>query len=157
MNRVFALSIAISLFLHMCFVLSTITVKEPIKTPTPATEKQVAVKLLAPEAPPRTRPASLKSDEYYKPSSRPYDDEKICEGKDKNYVGIGMMIQPGTRRVINVPVMYPAYRAGIRPNDVIVDPYGPVIKDDGYIEFEVERDKVISRMRIKAEKICYTG
>jgi len=157
MNKIFALSIVISLLCHIGVVISAITPQEPISTSVTAPENRMAIKLLPPEQLATIRPAFLKSDEYYKPTHHPYSKEGICEGKDKNYIGIGMMIQPGTRLVINVPEMYPAYRAGIRVNDVIVDPYGPVIDRAGYIEFGVERDNVISRVRIKAEKICYTG
>ena len=100
------------------------------------------------------RPSSLKSDQYYKDQVGPYSDDAICDGKDKNYMGVGMIIQPGSNRVTNAPEQYPAYKAGIRQGDIIIDPYGPT-EVDGHIIFEVKRGSSNIRIQIKVEKICY--
>lgn len=82
-------------------------------------------------------------------------DEKICAGKDSAYVGVGIIIQPGTDRITSAPVQYPAYRAGLREGDLLINPFSTNISADGYLDLTVERNNVSTKYHIKAEKICY--
>ena len=77
-------------------------------------------------------------------------DQEICKDKDKNYIGIGLTY--ASSKVISVPIFYPAYKAGIRVDDVFLD-----FKDtkDGYVEVIVKREFDVLKFRIKTEKICY--
>ena len=81
-------------------------------------------------------------------------DEIICSGKDNTYVGVGLIIQPGADTVIAVPAQYPAYQAGMRVGDFIIDPFSANIVN-GYLDFDVRRDTEILKFHIKVENICY--
>ncbi len=155
-GRIFTVAMVASILLHMVIILP-ISIKSA-ETKITKAEAQPSVKLLPIEKLEPMRPAALKSDQYYKSQRHvdPYSNEAICEGKDKNYVGIGMIAQPGSNRVIVVPEQYPAYKAGIRRGDVILDLYGPEIVN-GYLTFTVNRGNDITRIKIHVEKICYTG
>jgi len=81
-------------------------------------------------------------------------DEVICANKDNTYLGVGLMIQPGTDRIVSAPKQYPAYIAGMRVGDFIVDPFSTKVVD-GYIDFDVRRGIQILQFHVKAKNICY--
>ncbi len=115
-------------------------------------EKMVEVTLLPREklitsevqdAPPNDIPVSPK----YK------TDTKICTGKDKTYFGVGFIWNPQTNVITHAPEDYPAYKAGIRQGDMVMNPAEEYI--DGYVTFEVVRSFQQLRFRVKGDNICY--
>lgn len=83
-------------------------------------------------------------------------DPRICAGKHKTYTGIGIIHGMGSLRIDSAPATYPAYRAGLRVGDQIVEIY----KEDGnspYMRVQVLRDGRHFKFRIKMEQICYDG
>lgn len=80
-------------------------------------------------------------------------DAIICKGKDKDYVGVGFVWQPGTNMITRVPMGLPAYNAGIREGDFFVD--AGEMSPAGYIVFYIKRRYEFLTFRIKAEKICF--
>jgi hypothetical protein len=106
-----------------------------------------------------SRHAIIHADEYYHAAiAAPYEEpdlsSMICDGKDSAYEGVGMIIQPGSNLVISAPPQYPAYKAGIRKGDRIVDPYGPAAKH-GVVDFQVETRQSLRTVRIRLAKICF--
>lgn len=90
-----------------------------------------------------------------KPGDKGYKrDEIMCAGKDNTYTGVGIMIQPGSDTIIKAPEQYPAYRAGMRVGDFIIDPFGVDIVD-GYMDFRIMRHTEVIQFHIKVENICY--
>jgi len=81
-------------------------------------------------------------------------DEVVCEGKDSSYLGIGLLFQLGTGVVSFVPKQYPAYKAGIRVGDMMVDPW--VTEVDGYMDIEVVRGYQHLKFHVKMDTICYS-
>ena len=81
-------------------------------------------------------------------------DEVICSNKDNTYVGVGLIIQPGSDTVVSAPEQYPAYIAGMRVGDFIIDPFFVNIIN-GYLDFDVRRGIEILQFHIKVENICY--
>ena len=81
-------------------------------------------------------------------------DEVMCAGKDNTYVGVGIKIQPGSDTIVAAPEQYPAYRAGMRVGDFIIDPFGVDIVD-GYMDFKIMRHTEVFQFHIKVENICY--
>lgn len=158
MSRVFIISVIISLILHIIFIFVLSSNNRSGVQANESNNGISKINILPMEKLPPTHPSFLKSDLYYgnKPHGGSYTNEQICSGKDKNYIGVGMIIQPGTNRVTNVPEQYPAYKAGIRNGDIIVDPYGPTIMN-GYVSFDIRRGDQILNIKIHAEKICYSG
>jgi len=80
-------------------------------------------------------------------------DPDICANKDNSYMGVGFRYSPFTNLVIDVPEYYPAYKAGIRVGDLLLDPDSPIV--DGYLNIEIIRGYQQIHFRIKAEQICY--
>ena len=146
----FSTCIAVSFFVH---ILVFIPYQNSVPKKIEKEENFSNVTLISEEKPVKS---SLKSDKYYNPNAEQeqMDRESICKDKDNNYIGVGMILQPGSGRVLVVPEQFPAYKAGIRIGDIIADPYGPSIVN-GYIKFSVETDKKTRVVKIKAEKICY--
>ena len=129
-----------------------------------APENVISAELLPPETESATEDKKqqtirmLKGDIYYKDDTTPTLDEvdaEICNGKSDTYVGAGIIIQPGSDLVTSAPPQYPAYKAGIRVGDKLIDPFGSDVMPDGYIDFTVLRNNELIKFHIKAEKICY--
>lgn len=115
--------------------------------------------MLGDHSSPATRHAIIHADDYYHETpaasfEEPDLSSMICEGKDASYEGVGMIIQPGSNRVISAPPQYPAYKAGIRKGDRIADPYGPAARH-GVVAFVVEGAHGARTVRIRMAKICF--
>ena len=79
-------------------------------------------------------------------------DTKICSLEDKSYKGVGVIFSPSTKIVIYVTEYYPAYKAGMRVGDSILN---DMKETDGYIDFEVRRAYTTLFFHIKTDNICY--
>lgn len=77
----------------------------------------------------------------------------ICSGKDKTYLGIGFVYQPGSNMVTRVPPGLPAYDAGVRVGDYVLDPDAPIV--DGHITIHIRRAFEFITFRIRAANICF--
>jgi len=80
-------------------------------------------------------------------------DSKICDGKDNTYTGIGIVYRFGSNIITHAPESYPAYIAGIRVGDMVVNDGFDLIK--GYADIEVKRGNELLKFHIKADRICY--
>ena len=80
-------------------------------------------------------------------------DKKICELADNTYIGVGIIFAPFNDTISYAPEQYPAYKAGIRVGDTILNPTEEMI--NGYIKFEIMRGIARFTFNVKAEKICY--
>jgi hypothetical protein len=88
------------------------------------------------------------------PSPKYKTDERICTNKDKNYFGVGFIWNPGTGRIIYAPEDYPAYKAGMRPGDFVMNPDADF--SDGYIDLFVVRERGQQyHFHIKGDNICF--
>jgi hypothetical protein len=81
-------------------------------------------------------------------------DPRICNDKDASYIGIGIIYSIFTAVVLSAPSDYPAYKAGIRVDDILLDPHTPADKD-GYVIYRILRGKDQLLFRVKQERICY--
>lgn len=81
-------------------------------------------------------------------------DEVVCNGKDEKYYGIGIIHGPGDGFVSSAPPQYPAYKAGVRVFDRVlqVDP-----QDDrrDYAQITVQRNGTRLTFHIRKDYICY--
>ena len=80
--------------------------------------------------------------------------DKNCSADEDFYFGIGMVHMPFTGEVIEVPESYPAFKAGIRQGDKVVDFYN-LPGGDGIIHVTFQRGQVQKSLRIRKEKICF--
>lgn len=80
-------------------------------------------------------------------------DARICAGKDHTYVGIGIMHQPLGMEIISAPASYPAYKAGARVGDVIVELYR--IPSSRFMVLHVDRAGKHFTWKIGMESICF--
>jgi membrane-associated protease RseP (regulator of RpoE activity) len=80
-------------------------------------------------------------------------DSSICAGQNKTYVGVGFIMSFGSDLIIHIPEFYPAYKAGMRLGDFILNPYEPII--NGWIDFDVLRHTEKLHFHIKADNICF--
>ena len=81
-------------------------------------------------------------------------DPRICAGRHKTYTGIGIIHGIGTLRIDSAPATYPAYKAGLRVGDQIVELYHE-IGGSPYMRVHVTRNGQHLKFRIKVEPICY--
>jgi hypothetical protein len=81
-------------------------------------------------------------------------EERICRDKDETYQGIGIIYAPLTLVVLEAPESYPAYKAGLREGDVLLEPRKEPDKN-GYVIYHVLRDNERLTFQIKQEKICF--
>lgn len=142
-----------SLFIHAAFllILSLSWLHAPLP-PKKGTTETIRVELIETKQPSTHPPANTTVDKHGKKVYK--RDEVICSGKDNTYIGVGIMIQPGSDTVTSAPEQYPAYIAGMRVGDFIIDPFFSNIVD-GYIDFDVRRGTDILKFHIKVDNICY--
>jgi predicted metalloprotease with PDZ domain len=117
-------------------------------------EKRIEVRLLPKEKP---QPVidnllPLKSDlPIPKPTYK--TDERVCDGKDKSYKGVGFIWNPQTNVITHIPEFYPAYQAGMRKGDMVINPENPISNDR--IHFFVVRSHAQLEFNVKVDKICF--
>jgi hypothetical protein len=83
-------------------------------------------------------------------------DDLFCADKSQVFLGVGVLYSRDDGMVTYAPEYYPAFRAGIRTGDLILNPDDQV-DASGYITLKISRQGRSLIFRIKAEKICYTG
>jgi hypothetical protein len=153
MSKGKTIGIIVSLMLHLFLLFILLWTPQMYeKLGNPKTEsKPVEVTLKVMEHTP-ARPEQSKND---LPANKPkYEtDSVICSGKDKTYVGVGLVYQPGSNLVTRAPPGLPAYDAGVRIGDFILDPDAPMI--NGYITFNIRRSFTFLVFHIKADNICF--
>lgn len=152
MKLIKIIGIILTIILHLIVILLLIWPKSLEKVDEPPNSESIPkpfmVKLLPP-TPPSITTEVLKgnTDSILYPT-----DEKICEGKDRKYTGIGIIWMPGSGMVVHAPEFYPAYKAGVRMGDLIV---GPIEELDGYVDFTVMRSNNRLNFHVKLESICF--
>lgn len=80
-------------------------------------------------------------------------DPRICQAANEQYEGIGIIYSPWTSLVLSAPAEYPAYKAGMRVGDMLVDLKPDVV--DGWLTHEVVRHDKRFKFRIHTDKICF--
>lgn len=80
-------------------------------------------------------------------------DPRICSSKDQEYRGIGIIHSFVTQIVESAPAEYPAYKAGIRVGDQIMEIYR--LPGTQYMMVYVNRDRKSLKFKVKMEKICF--
>ena len=80
-------------------------------------------------------------------------DPRICNGKAKEYKGIGILHGIGSLSIESAPAEYPAYKAGARVGDFIHKLYQ--IPGTDYMILHVKRGGKFLKFRIKMEQICF--
>lgn len=76
----------------------------------------------------------------------------VCTDEKSTYKGIGIIWWPDTGQVLEAPEFNPAYKAGIRVGDFIIN---DVTQVDGYVDIIVLRNYNKLTFRIKTENICF--
>jgi hypothetical protein len=84
-------------------------------------------------------------------------DPEICKLGGQHYEGIGILHSFGTEIVISAPAEYPAYRAGIRVGDTVMELYKIPGAKAKYVK--VHRSGVPDPLEfmIPMEEICFDG
>jgi len=129
----------------LLFISPSCTPKHP---PSAAAEQRVSVNLLPPPS-----PAAHLSAEGPNPGGGTPSDPCPAE---KQYEGIGILWMPGTRLIVKAPPGYPAYRAGIRVGDMLVNP-DELYPRGNILEIDVFRHTTRLTFKVKLEKICFDG
>jgi len=121
--------------------------------PRPANE--LSVDLLPPPAAQHAQTAPDVSDDHAQILSQNQAAAQPCEDGNPEFIGVGMIVNPGSRIVSLVMPGYPAHAAGIRSGDRVDDPFIQVTAD-GWFNVQVEKPGgAVTALHIKAEKICY--
>ena len=143
------LGIVGTLIVHLALPVYLLWPRDAVPPPPPPAKKgAVEVKLIPMSAVEETK---IKGPE---PGIDGAPDPRICSAQDKEYEGIGIIHQMGTWLITSAPAAYPAYRAGARVGDMIVELY----QEEGgspYMRLHVNRHGVHFKFRIKKEKICF--
>lgn len=151
MKRSTKVGLAATILLHLSLFLFFIPIIPTKNTPPPPDEiKPLMVRLLPKTDAVHDEVLKGNKDTIVYPAN-----SQICGGKDKSYTGIGLIFMPGSHMVIYAPEYYPAYKAGVRVGDYILDPYSNPI--NGYVDLEIRRGYNTLKFHIKVDNICYTG
>lgn len=144
MNKTLRLTIILSILFHLTVLFFRLTLEQQ-QTPTQSTDSNPT--LLSPGV------QSIQAEIL------PVDGDLSTVNtkcSSQIYEGIGYLFQPSTGTVINVPPGYPAYDAGIRLGDVIIETQ---IEPDaeGYYHIRVRRHGIAAPLifHIKVQPICY--
>lgn len=78
----------------------------------------------------------------------------LCADNDKTYMGAGFTFTPFNGEIIDAPSYYPAYKAGIRIGDVLLNTDAK-IDSKGFISFNILRDHFTHVYLVRADKICF--
>jgi hypothetical protein len=146
------IGICFSILLHLCIFLFLFWKPTILPPPPPPPEKQkpVSVRLIARND--TTKENIPITKDGWKLSRR---DPELCRSVDgKTYVGIGIKFDPWLYKITRAPEQYPAYIAGMRVGDALVNPYASA-DENGYIDMDVFRGEQRISFHIKREKICY--
>jgi len=120
---------------------------KPPPPPPPKDEpKPVEVRLL-----PRSQATETKAGP--EPGVDGSPDPKICANRDPSYEGIGIIHSFGTDLILSAPAAYPAYKAGLRVGDMIVELYR--IEGTKFMFVHVNRHGKHLKFRIPVEQICF--
>ena len=77
-----------------------------------------------------------------------------CPRGKVSYTGVGMLYDANTGTVDAAPENMPAYIAGIRINDIFLNPFDSP-DADGYIDIKIERYNTVLTFHVKTTRICY--
>ena len=149
------LSIIIHLIIITFFHLIILPEKNsilPIETKILNEEKRINITLLPKEDQSIINEISTKDDSLILKSILKTD-ERICSGKDNSYIGVGFLWTPVDNIIVHAPEYYPAYRAGIREGDIVLNPEDPII--NGYIRLNIIRSGERLEFNIKVDNICF--
>ena len=81
-------------------------------------------------------------------------DGKVCPPGAKTYLGVGFVYETDTGEIHQVPTVLPAYKAGIRTGDLLLnDPYPDAA---GMMYIKILRGYKQINFEIKAAEICYS-
>jgi hypothetical protein len=140
-----------TLLIHLSVLLYLLwpSVHSPPPPPrsTPEEPKPVQVRLI----PKRSLSKELKPGQ--EPGINGAPDPRICENKDLSYEGIGIIHSYGTELVTSAPAEYPAYRAGVRVGDMIIDLHR--IEGTRFMFFRLNRHGVYFTFKVPIENICF--
>lgn len=140
-----------SISMHLLVLLALILPScSTVKPPPPKDDKRLTVVRLLPYQEPKTTDTTVAK------NGRTWTGDD-CPDKTKVYEGIGIVYGFLTDRVLEAPPSLPAYKAGVRVNDIIVSsvPGGTNGIPDGWTEYEFYRGQKHYTVRIKLEKICF--
>jgi hypothetical protein len=78
----------------------------------------------------------------------------ICAGQNEQFRGIGIKVSFGSEIIIEAPEQYPAYKAGLRLNDVVLSMSD---KDDtaDFEQITVQRSGQVLNFKILKDTVCY--
>jgi hypothetical protein len=141
-----------TLIIHLALLLPFIIIPilhPPVSNVPKSTEKVLEVTLL----PPKESLAEKLPISDIPNQNISQTDPVICKNQDKNYFGVGFIYSPFTSLVTYAPEFYPAYKAGIRIGDMVLDPDTPIV--NGFLDIEIIRGYQQMHFRIKAENICF--
>jgi predicted metalloprotease with PDZ domain len=147
-----AVGIAATLLLHLALAVTLLWTPERVKgqpeqpLPTAVEHKALQVRLLPPDAP------TKETHEGSSPESGSIHEEK-CSSKGNTYLGIGVVHNIGSGIISSAPVDYPAYKAGIREGDVLVEMYRLPSTNKMYVSV-TRNGRTITRT-ITMKQICF--
>lgn len=146
-----SLSIIVSLLIHIA-ALFLIMLQPASTSPTPPAKQQQESFLsveLAPLPTPTNYSASLQ------PGTHGYKyDKEVCKDENSTYAGAGILIEIGPDLITKAPPQYPAYKAGMRVGDFIMNPLSVNVVN-GYMDFRVLRHTTYMEFHVQADHICY--
>jgi hypothetical protein len=123
----------------------------PIPPPPPPSQMgELLVKLLPPPSMEPVVETQQQKNDRVQAAAR----KEMCKEKDKHYIGIGIIWQPGSGFIIDAPEGFPAYSAGIRPGDILQNQYHEP-DANGIVTIRIDRYSKQFVFKIKQGKICY--
>lgn len=78
-----------------------------------------------------------------------------CSATEDFYYGVGILSITGTGIIVQAPPTYPAYRAGVRVGDQLVE-FHNVPGSEGIVYLTIIRDGAVKKFRMQKENICFT-
>lgn len=145
--------IAATLLLHLALAVAALWVPERPKgasgppLPVAAEPRSLQVRLLPPDA---ATEEKQEGDSHMSAGIR----EEKCSSKGDTYLGVGIVHNIGSGIISSAPPSYPAYKAGIREGDALIEMYR--LPSTNRMRLVVQRGGQTISRTIKMEQICFS-
>lgn len=145
-----AVGLAVSLALHVLLLVIVLG-----RTPDPKEEENPRQLPVSVELLPLTSQNTVEPVENESTGEAQVDGiktEQVCDSENETYMGVGITYAPFSGEILSAPSDYPAYKAGLRPGDIIQERNKTA---NGWVTYDILREGKNLSFQMKEQPICF--